>query len=216
VASASLAEAAYAKLEQGLVTGELAPGRMLTEPAVSKRLGIGRTPVREALQRLEREGLVRVIPRRGIQVTEVEVASQLEWIEVRRELEKLAVGNAARRADAVTRERVLAMARDVGAVADRGDLAKFMRLDRELHDLVNACAGNSVLSDIMHLHQSRNRRFWYLLGRHAVDFKRSALLHRNILLAIADGDEERARRAADELMDDLRRVTQEVVLRRRR
>lgn len=210
--SPSLAAQAYERLEGDIVMGRLAPGRMLTEPELSERLGIGRTPVREALQRLRREGLVRVLPRHGVQVTELDVAAQLEWVEVRRVLERLVAGNAARRADARERKRMLAIARALTTVAERGDIDEFMHLDHELHGLIETAAGNAILSEIMHLNRGRNRRFWYLLGMRAVDLKRSAQLHVDILRAIATGNEQRAGDAATALLDDLVRVTQEILL----
>src|SRR5258708_9067329 len=85
----SLTELAYAHLEELIVTLKLAPGRVVSEGELSVLTGIGRTPIREALQRLARERLVSILPRRGIIVTEINVGSQLKLLEVRRELERL-------------------------------------------------------------------------------------------------------------------------------
>src|SRR3990170_3225564 len=85
----TLTEQAYYRLEEMIVTLELAPGAILSEQALSSELGIGRTPVREALQRLSREGLVVVLPRKAIIVTETDPKRQLLVLEVRRELERL-------------------------------------------------------------------------------------------------------------------------------
>ena len=68
---------------------ELTPGSAVSEAMLSARLGIGRTPIREALQRLARERLVRILPRRGVIVSEIDVKSQLRLLEVRREIERL-------------------------------------------------------------------------------------------------------------------------------
>ena len=97
-AGLSLADRAYSDLEELIVTLRLAPGSAVSEAELSQRLGIGRTPIREALQRLARERLVTILPRRGIIVSEINVKSQLRLLEVRREVERLVAKNAARRA----------------------------------------------------------------------------------------------------------------------
>ena len=85
----SLTERAYRALEEAIVTLALQPGEVVSEAQLSARLGIGRTPIREALQRLARERLVRILPRRGIVVAVVDVREQLRLLEVRREIERM-------------------------------------------------------------------------------------------------------------------------------
>ena len=85
----SLTDRAYAVIEEMIVTLQFKPGAVLSATALSKRLEIGRTPIREALQRLSREGLVVILPRKGILVSEINPRSQLLLLEVRRELERL-------------------------------------------------------------------------------------------------------------------------------
>ncbi|HYS12739.1 MAG TPA: GntR family transcriptional regulator, partial [Burkholderiaceae bacterium] len=94
----SMTDLAYAEIEEMIVTLRLAPGRPISEGELGALLGIGRTPIREALQRLARERLVTILPRRGIIVSEINVASQLRLLEVRRVLERLIASSAARRA----------------------------------------------------------------------------------------------------------------------
>ena len=104
----SLTEAAYREIEERIVTLVLRPGEVLSEGVLVEALGIGRTPVREALQRLAREGLVVVIPRRGVMVSDIDVKSQLELLVVRRELERLMARLAAERANLLmTRDDVI-------------------------------------------------------------------------------------------------------------
>ena len=85
----SLTEQAYRQIEERIVTLRLEPGEVLSEASLSLELGIGRTPIREALQRLAREGLVNILPRRGILVSDINVRNQLELLAVRREVERL-------------------------------------------------------------------------------------------------------------------------------
>ena len=104
-ADATLTEQAYRAIEEAIVTLDVAPGEVVSEAQLATKLGFGRTPVREALQRLARERLVRILPRRGIVVAAVDVGEQLRLLEVRREIERLVARAAARRADAAQRAR---------------------------------------------------------------------------------------------------------------
>ena len=102
----TLTDRAYRELEEMIVTLQLAPGTVLSEQALSGRLKIGRTPIREALQRLARDGLVVIMPRRGIMVSEINLRLQLRLLEVRRELERLMASLAAERATAGRTPRI--------------------------------------------------------------------------------------------------------------
>src|SRR5215467_12551061 len=128
----TLTERAYRQLEEQIVTLRLKPGDFLSEYALSASLGIGRTPIREALQRLAREGLVIVLPRKAIIVTETDPRRQLLVLEVRRLLE----GASAERASPAERVRFEEIARGMEAAARGNDDLAFMRLDRALNALL--------------------------------------------------------------------------------
>src|SRR5579864_6231704 len=106
----SLTERAYRALEELIVTLQLAPGTVVSEASLAQRLGIGRTPIREALQLLAREKLVVIRPRRGIVVAEENLTAQLRLLELRREVERLLARAAARRATAEQRQRFVEIA----------------------------------------------------------------------------------------------------------
>ena len=127
--NASLTDQAYRRLEELIVTLQLAPGSVVSESALSKRLGIGRTPIREALQRLARERLVVVLPRRGIMVSDINVSTQLRLLEARRELERLIARRAARRASDAERQRFREIADGMTEAAHKDDHIAFLRLD---------------------------------------------------------------------------------------
>src|SRR6201996_9226828 len=101
----TLTEKAYRALEEEIVTLRIPPGTVVSEAMLSRRLGVGRTPVREALQRLAREWLVVILPRRGIVVSEIDPVRQLRLLEARREIERFLARTAARRASSVQRIR---------------------------------------------------------------------------------------------------------------
>jgi len=210
-ADRSLTDLAYAHLEEMIVTLKLAPGRTVSEGELSVLTGIGRTPIREALQRLAREKLVSILPRRGIVVTEINVGSQLRLLEVRRELERLIARSAARRATDAERDRFRELARLFEKSAREDNDVAFMRTDREFNTLCSAASHNDFAAGAMSLMHSLSRRFWYIHYKRAADMPLTAKLHADIARAIADADEERATRASDKLIDEIEKFTRETV-----
>src|SRR5271165_5416732 len=124
----SLTNRAYREIEEQIVTLRLQPGQVLSETGLSKYLDIGRTPVREALQQLSREGLVAILPRRGVIVSEVNFRSQLELLRVRREVERLMARLAAERASKQEIAAFAAIAAAISESAKDSDALGFMRL----------------------------------------------------------------------------------------
>ncbi len=197
----TLTEQAYLRLEEMIVTLELAPGSVLSEQALSSDLGIGRTPIREALQRLSREGLVLVLPRKAIIVTDTDPRRQLLVLEVRRELERLLARASAERATDPERRRFQAIADGMEAAADKNDDIAFMRLDRELNALLAEAAHNEYAARAMRSLNGHSRRFWYLHYKEAADLPKCARLHADEARAIAKGNATRAAAASDKLID---------------
>ena len=207
----SLTDRAYVALEEMLCTLRLEPGEVLSEGALSETLGIGRTPVREALQRLAREGLVTVLPRRGVLVSDFNVKKQLRMLEVRRELERLMARSAASRATGEERGRFEAMARAMDASADAGDDIGFMRLDHEFNVLVTQANRNEFAAEAISLMAGLSRRFWFMHHRQAGDLTVIARLHADIATAIAAADEAAAATASDALLDYIESITRAAV-----
>jgi DNA-binding GntR family transcriptional regulator len=197
----SLTEQAYGRLEELIVTLQLKPGEFLSESGLGEQLGLGRTPIREALQRLAREGLVAVLPRKGILVTLTDAREQLLVLEVRRELERLLARAAATRASARERARFAAIAEGMDRAARANDDIAFMRLDRELNLLLTEAAHNGYAARAMRFLQGLSRRFWYLHYKEAADLPLCARLHAEEARAVAEGDGASAAAASDRLMD---------------
>ena len=196
----SLTDNAYAQLEELIVTLQLPPGMILSEMALATRLGIGRTPIREALQRLARDGLVNIMPRRGVMVSEIDVRAQLRLLEVRRELERLLARRAAERATDEERALFACLANDMRAAAAIADDLAFMRLDLQFNELVSASARNEFASRSIDLMHGLSRRFWYQHYREAADLPLTARLHAEVAEAIAAQDGEAAAAASDRLV----------------
>ena len=203
----TLAERAYRALEEQIVTLQLAPGAVVSEAELSRRVGFGRTPIREAIQRLARERLVQILTRRGIVVSEVNIQTQLRLLEVRRELERLSARCAARRATAAERGRFEEIARGMDEASRDNDDKTFMRLDREFNLLVLAAARNEFATGAMTLMHGLSRRFWYIHYKEVADLPRAARLHADMARAIARGEPPDAAAASDRLIDYIEEFT---------
>jgi DNA-binding GntR family transcriptional regulator len=207
----TLTEQAYRVIEERIVTLRLKPGDILSEQMLSAACKIGRTPIREALQRLAREGLVTILPRKGILVSDINPRHQLLVLEVRRELERLLCRAGAERATPEQRTRMLAIARGMDKSARSNDDMSFMRLDREFNQLMMEAAHNDYAARSMKLLQGLSRRFWYMHYREAADLPLCARLHAEQARAIAKGDGNAAARRSDRLMDYVESFTRATV-----
>lgn len=203
----SLSDRAYKKLEELIVTLRVAPGTVLTESSLVKELTIGRTPIREALQRLAREGLVVILPRRGILVSEINVGKQLKLLEVRRVLERLMAVAATERADDAERREFLAIAEGMERASAENDDLTFMRYDRHLNILLSKAARNEFASRAMGIMHGLSRRFWYVHYKEVADLPLCTRLHADLARAIAAGDTEAAGSASVRLIDYIEEFT---------
>lgn len=202
-ATPTLTQEAYERLEEMIITLELAPGDAVSEAILSKRIGIGTTPIREALHRLARQYLVQILPRRGGVITPVDVRLQFEVLETRRELDRLLCRSAAVRASAAERQSLGPLIAATQAAAQARDVREFLRLDSELNQWLTKAARNSVATDIAATLHAVSRRFWFY---HLVDLRQfadTAALHIGIAKAIASGDGAAAAAASDQLIEHL-------------
>ena len=200
-ASGSLTDQAYSRLEEMIVTLKLEPGATLSEAELVSRLRIGRTPVREALHQLAREGLVMILPRKGILVTEINPAKQLLALELRREVERLMARTGAIRSTDEERKQFRRIARGMKSAAKNNDDLKFMRHDGELNELIARASHNEYAARTIQSLQGLSRRFWYVHYKNAADMPLCAQLHAEVATRIADGDAAGASEACDRLLD---------------
>jgi DNA-binding GntR family transcriptional regulator len=207
----TLTERAYRLIEEQIVTLQLKPGDILSEQMLSAVFKIGRTPIREALQQLAREGLITILPRKGILVSDINPRSQLLVLEVRREIERLLSRSGAERATKEQRKQLRDIAQGMDRAAKTNDDISFMRLDRELNRLMIDASHNVYAARSMKQLQGLSRRFWYMHYREAADLPLCARLHANQAHAIAQGNGEAAARASDKLMDYVENFTRATV-----
>ena len=208
-ATYSLADRAYHAIRDMIVSLELRPRAVIDERQLMARLGIGRTPTREALRRLAQEGLVEVYPRRGMFVTSVEIGDLASLAEVRSVLESSAARLAAERATDDDRDAVAALLDELDR-HDELDQRELMELDERIHRQVYRAAHNEFLEATLEQYYVLALRIWYLALDQARELEQAVLDHREILEAIRAGDAERAqqamRRHVNEFEEAMRRV----------
>jgi len=202
-----LSDEAHERLEEVIVELELLPGAPVSEAMLSARLGLGRTPIREALQRLIREHLVEALPHRGYRVSEIDLAQQLRVLEVRREIERLVVRQAARLANAAERDDSARLADAFDDAAWSGDWQLFRRANRRFIALCRDTARNEFSSGAMAAMRGLVRRFWVLNYRSAAEQPDIARSYARTARQIARGDEARAAVEFDRLMDHVEAFT---------
>lgn len=186
----SLAEKAYHAIRDLIVSLELAPGAVIEERELMERLGIGRTPVREALRRLAHEGLVEVYPRRGMFVTGVDVRELARLSEVRVVLEPEAARLAAERATQSDRAAIGELL--VELAAGGRDDRELMELDERIHSAVYRAAHNDLLAATLSQYYVLALRIWSMALEQTHDLEEAVDAHRALLEAIRDGDGDRA------------------------
>jgi DNA-binding GntR family transcriptional regulator len=206
----SLAEKAYVAIRRLIVTLELGPGSVINERELGEQLGIGRTPVREALRRLAHEGLVEVYPRRGMFVTDVDVRNLALISEVRAALEPEAARLAAERATDAERAELqeLLDALDAGASDDHA----LMALDERIHRAVYRCARNDLLEATLEQYYVLALRIWTIALDRQHELKDAVQEHRALLEAIHDGDGERAAATMRAHVEDFEQAMRRVLL----
>ena len=193
--TASLSEAAYNRLRSMIVRLEFAPGDVLREDDLREQLGIGRTPIREALQRLEREHVVKVVPRQGIFVTGIDVSELSMLFETRSVLEPYAARLAALRG---TDESWDAMEEALDRTVDAADGAELLAIDRTCHEIMWQAAGNRFLIDTLDMLYAQSDRLWHLYLADVADPGHAVEEHVAILNALRSRESD----IAASLVDD--------------
>ena len=208
-----LGDQAYAALEELIVTAALPPGSVWSEATLSERTGIGRTPVREALQRLAADHLVILLRRHGIKITEVQVAEQLLVLDTRRELERLVSVCAARRATKAEREAHMHNAIKLHEAAERRDPLLYLRVHFALKRFTCECARNPYATRALSPLHALSRRFFYVHRDRFGDLMEEvARVHADLAEAIGRGDEAGASACCDAMTDYAVAFTRKIIL----
>jgi DNA-binding GntR family transcriptional regulator len=206
----SLSQQAYDKLEEMLVSLDLKPGHIYSEKDLTNILGFGRTPLREALQKMSNIDLVEIIPRMGIKISEIILYRQLAILEARRPLDELIAKCAARRASDEQKEILITMAIEMEKATKDKNVKEYLRLDHMFDELLDEASRNIFLTralDPLHIHC---RRFWAQYQKYD-DLNKTAVLHEKLMRAVASGDESQSGKAANDLVDYLVEFTRKAL-----
>lgn len=211
-AELSFAEQAYRAIRDRLIMLDIRPGAPINEDQLSQSLGFGRTPVREALKRLQYERLIATFPRRGTFATEVNITDLAHISEVRQELEPLAAAQAARRATAADHATLTAVRREL-ASADphQHEAPELMRLDLQVHRAIYAATHNPYLEDTLVRHDNLATRIWCLFLDRLSDMPGHVEEHGPLIDAILDGDADKAAQLARGHVEGFERAIREAI-----
>jgi len=198
----SLRDVVYEELKMQILTGKVAPGTRMMEVELAEKLGVSRTPIREAIKKLEKEGLVSVELRRGTYVSQVSKEDIIHILEVRQKMDGLAAYYAAQRA---TKEQIEAIkeaeAEYMNAV--RSDTAEAIKIDEKYHAAVVEATNNKTLMQMISELQELVLRFRYIYYDHFKNADKMIAEHSDIVKAIENGDAEKAQKLAEEHVGSL-------------
>lgn len=189
-----LRDVVFNTLRRAIITGEFAPGERLMEISLANRLGVSRTPVREAIRKLELEGLVIMIPRKGAQVAKITEKSLRDVIEIRCVLEEFAASLACERITPEGRENLKEAHKNFVEAVKNGDILDIVEKDERFHDAIFQATSNERLITIIN---NLREQFYRYRMEYVKDIEQHSVLvneHELLLRAIYDGDSETAKR----------------------
>lgn len=198
----SLVEKAYQIIEEKIVTLELAPGTLISEKQISEEIGIGRMPVREAFKKLESAHLVKIMPRRGMMVTEVKLEEVFQQLELRRAIESIAAKSAAKNATESERKKFAEFSINFKKATDLNDSHNSVRIDNEFNLQVLESCRNPFLKKALKPLYALSRRLYYInYNSNSEIIKRINKAHCELMNLIALGDEEGVQLKTDIILD---------------
>lgn len=197
-----LRDVVFNTLRQAILKGELEPGERLMEIQLAERLGVSRTPIREAIRKLELEGLVLMIPRKGAEVAKISARSLRDVLEVRRALEELAIELACQRMSEEEVGNLQKAQEDFKKAIAEGDAMKIAETDEHFHDVIYEGTQNAKL--IQMLNNLREQMYRYRLEYIKDEDKRKILIleHERILKAVRERKVADAKEAMREHIDN--------------
>lgn len=211
-AATSLADQAYDTLRRQLVMLDIRPGDPINDGQVAAAIGVGRTPVREALKRLEADHLVVSYPRRGTFATPIDATELSAISEVRRQLAPFAARSAAERAPTLQREQMRELAAQIGRGAlGEGNRLGLIELDMAVQSMIYRASGNAHLEDILIRYHHLATRIWCVVIDRLPGLAHHIAEHAELLDAVVGGDGDRAEVLTREHIDGFEREIRRVL-----
>ena len=200
-----LRESVYEELKRQILVGEIAPGTRMMEVELAEDMGVSRTPVREAIRKLEKEGLVTIEPRRGAYASDISIKDMVDVLEVRQMLEGMAASMAAQK---VTEEEKLDFVEANSAYKNavkKGNIEEIIRYDELFHQLIVSYSGNKTLNQLLSQVQELALRFRYIYYDDFSRYENMPVEHEEIEEAIISGDTQKAKVVAEEHVERLKK-----------
>lgn len=204
-----LREIVYEELKMQILKGQIVPGTRMMEVEMAEEMGVSRTPIREAIRKLEKEGLVTIEPRKGAYASQISTKDMVDILEVRQNMEGLAAFYAAMRMNDEQKRKLAEISEAYNKAVIENNTPDMIKYDTAFHHLVVEGSGNKMLVNMVEQLQELVLRFRYI---YYDDFKRAEKMpreHKVIYDAIVNGDTEKARRAADVHIDRLKKLVEE-------
>lgn len=201
-----LREMVYEELKMQILTGAIVPGTRMMEVELAQEMGVSRTPIREAIRKLEKEGLVTIEPRRGAYASQISTDDMVEILEVRQNMEGLAAFFAASRMQPEKMEELKEASSKYNDAVSDSDIENMIKYDTKFHRIIVESCNNKILLQMIEQLQELVLRFRYI---YYDNFKRAENMpeeHAQIMNAIASKDAEAARKAADIHIDRLKEL----------
>lgn len=198
-----LGEVVFEYLRNSILNGDLKPGERLMEIALAEQLGVSRTPVREAIRKLEKEKFVEMIPRKGAYVADLTVKDILDVLEIRLVLEGFASSLAAKKMSEENREKLKTLVDEFQGCLENMDRSGMIAKDNEFHDLIYRSSDNSKLIEMVQDLHDQYQRFRLVYYNEFDNFAEIQKNHMEILNAIISNDTDSARRLAEEHIQDI-------------
>ncbi len=197
-----LREVVAETLREAIVSGTLKPGERLMEIQLAEELGVSRTPVREAIRKLELEGFVVMIPRRGTYVADLSIKDINEVFEIRTALDVLAAGLAVERITEDELEQLERLLVEIGELIEEDDADKIVESDSQFHDILYRASRNDRLVGIINNLREQFTRFRSISIQYPGRMQKSVEEHRRLVEAIASRDTDLAQQLAREHMEN--------------
>lgn len=206
----NLSVKAYKILEELIVTLKLEPGKTYSEKELMSLSEISRTPLREALLKLSNESLINIIPRRGIEISDINMTNQLAILDTRRVLDNLLIARATKYATTLEKNKILDFKEHMLEAVKNKDIEEYLRNDKQLDQTIFETARNEYAANATAPLHIRSRRFWYYF-KGVDDLEASAKVHMDLIDAIVASDEKKAVELSDKIINNLVEVVKKYI-----
>ncbi len=206
----NLSSKAYKILEELIVTLKLEPGKTYSEKELMIISDISRTPLREALLKLSNESLINIIPRRGIEISDINMTDQLAILETRRVLDSLLISRATKYSTSFEKNKILEFKEHMHEAVKNKDVEEYLRNDKLLDQTIFDTARNEYAANATAPLHIRSRRFWYYF-KGVDDLEASANVHMDLIDAIIQSDEKKAIDLSNKIINNLVEVVKKYI-----